>query len=135
MQRSRARIKTDEQGPFDFGDLQTALSSQDGNDEAAWFRLTQQNAPAALEGAASDLDGHPFLQVRMRRIGQGASDDGPQRIDFILRDPFRSASAPHDLEDSEYVEYGVSVLPGKLSEAVAGKQRLFDLLLAVFPLA
>src|SRR5207247_10441191 len=68
-----------------------------GYNQSVGFGFSEQCPSDAFEWAADHLDGHAFVQIRVRVVGQGAFHQHADGVNLIVRDRLGSFSVAHDL--------------------------------------
>src|SRR5262245_45800219 len=95
----------------------------------------QQPADDAAQRAVGDFDHHAFADQRAGIVLQLAADQHADALQLVVGNRRRLALERNDAHDAGALEHGQCVLGIEAREAVAGKERPVDLLLAVFPAA
>src|SRR5436190_1890653 len=97
--------------------------------------LPHEPADHALERPVRDLHHHPFADERTRIELQIALDEAADGRDLVLGDRDDLAVERHDVDDARAGQYGETIAADETSEAIAGKERPVELLLAILPAA
>ena len=82
-----------------------------------------------------DFDHHALADHRARIVGEVALDELADAVDLVLGDRRRLALERDDVDDAGALQDGQPLARIEAREAVAGKQRPVDLLLAILPAA
>src|SRR5207237_3839395 len=97
--------------------------------------LAHQTADHAFERTVDHLDHHPFANERTGVELQIALHETANAVDLMLGNRNDLAVERHDVDDTGALEHGKTIGAVETDEAVAGKQRPIDLLLAILPAA
>src|SRR5262245_45583182 len=107
-----------------------------GQHEAGAMRvLPHQPADDALQRAVNHFDHHAFADHRAWIVLELAADEQPDAVQLEFGNRRRLSLERHDVDDAGALENGKRVGWIEPREAVAGKQRPVDLLLAILPAA
>src|SRR6266550_300297 len=105
------------------------------NGEARVRTLASQTADDTLERTVHDLHHHPFADHRARIVGELAFNQRADPLDLVLGNRRGLSFERDDVDYTGALQDGKPLARVEAREAVAGKQRPVDLLLAVLPAA